>query len=511
MSKWIDRVNEHPVLGEIGSLGIAIDQARGRETTDVFVVDGLERIRTVWIFCEKRFSSCDPFLTDPRSLNALASALLQTRTEIEAYGLDGNSNHIDAANTRADDVLAAVQAILAPANADDLTVINESISSYRSTLQKYLQEALEGHIKLNAATDLNEIKIAAQEALLNTEQQRLATLVLDFQTQFSTAQDNRARDFSAVLTDQQTKYATTAADQLTQFAKDQGQRNTNYAEAQLSNQEKFTTLIGEYTQKLKDQEREFTEKLNAQATIHEKNLETLRTGYVDSAEIVLGEITKQKNEVQKLLGVIGNVGIAHGYQKEANLARIMVYVWQFLTIAALGTLINIAYLIAFPSIEKPIASTVSTPQAAPFAATSPLPNSLNKSGPAMTSVATIQASPAPISDSAFYQAFVSRIFLSIAVGIFAAYASRQASHFLEKERKNRKSALELEALGPYIATLDKDKQDEFRLKIGDRSFGVADKDPIKPKSADPVTSFEVLNPKELADFVVSVVKGMKSS
>lgn len=77
------------------------------------------------------------------------------------------------------------------------------------------------------------------------------------------------------------------------------------------------------------------------------------------------------------------------------------------------------------------------------------------------------------------------------------------------ERKNRKLALELEALRPFIAPLEKDKQDEFRIKIDDHSFGMNDHDLNQPKSADPVTPFDVFNPKELGEFAASVAKGMK--
>ena len=55
----------------------------------------------------------------------------------------------------------------------------------------------------------------------------------------------------------------------------------------------------------------------------------------------------------------------------------------------------------------------------------------------------------------------------------AAYSGLQASHFFDGEQKNRKLALELEALGPFTEPLDKADQDKFRIQIGDRSFGFA--------------------------------------
>lgn len=277
----------------------------------------------------------------------------------------------------------------------------------------------------------------------------------------------------------------------------------------MSNQERFATLIADYTQRLKDQDRDFVEKLDTAAKSHKTDLDLLRTDYEDAAKEILGQIKVHKNDVEKLVGVIGNLGVTSGYQKVANLARWMLFLWQFITIAALGGLILIAYQMAFPSPKASISVAIEEPQTVLSTVSPPIPKSLDKAVPTAPPMATIQAASTPVSDSAFYQGLATRIFLSITFGIFAAYASRQASHFLEMERKNRKLALELEALGPYIAPLEKDKQDEFRIKVGDRSFGMNDNDLTQPKSADPVTSFDVLNPKELAEFAVSIAKGMK--
>ena len=41
----------------------------------------------------------------------------------------------------------------------------------------------------------------------------------------------------------------------------------------------------------------------------------------------------------------------------------------------------------------------------------------------------------------------------------------------EIEQRNRKLALEFEALGPYLAPLPEDKQQQFRLEVGARTFG----------------------------------------
>jgi hypothetical protein len=69
------------------------------------------------------------------------SHLSVARTEIDAFTSDGVASHIVTANGRADDALLGLPPTLTPLAPDDLTVINDSISSYRNTLEKYLQES----------------------------------------------------------------------------------------------------------------------------------------------------------------------------------------------------------------------------------------------------------------------------------------------------------------------------------------------------------------------------------
>lgn len=478
MSQWTERIKTHPIWNELNLLDPAIDQAAAREGNDITVIDGLERLRAVLGFCGKRLASADTFLVEPRPLTALNTALTNARTEIETFITDGIAAHIANANVKADELLAALPAILAPNSSDELTVISESVSSYRTALEKHLQEALAMQLKLNAASDANGIKLADLEKTLTTEQQRLATLVSDYQTQFSTAQDKRASEFAVAQADQQTKNAALMSENQTQFSAAQDARTSGHAEAQRDNQEKFTALIADYTQKLKEQNDDFTDQHQTAAETHQANLVTLKTDYEQSAKAILDQINVYKNQVEKLVGVIGNLGVTSGYLRVANHARYMLYLWQFLTIFALGCLIVVAYVMAFHP---------ASPQAA--------------------SQATSPTAP----DSVFYQGLATRIFLSITFGIFAAYAAKQASKFLGIEQRNRKLALELEALGPYIAPLPVEMQHKFRTDFGERSFGIPDNDSSKPSEGDPVSVLDILKSKEAGEVISSILKAGKSA
>ena len=88
--------------------------------------------------------------------------------------------------------------------------------------------------------------------------------------------------------------------------------------------------------------------------------------------------------------------------------------------------------------------------------------------------------------------FAGRVFISFTFGVLAAYAASQADKYQKIERYNRILALELDAIGPFIAPLPQEKQEEFRLTIGDRSFGHGEGASSGRDSKSPATAIDVL-------------------
>jgi hypothetical protein len=492
MSTWTDRIRGHEVWKELDGLGPAIDRAESRWTTDAQAKEGLQRLRAVLGFCGKRLAATDPDLLEPRPLATLARALTAARAELEAFVTDQNAAHVVAANAQGDEVLAALPAILAPAVPDDLTAISEAAASYRTALERYLREAAAIQVETSTAAEANKAKLTELAAGLAAEKQRLSTLVTDYQSQFSSAQDSRATEFAAAQTDRQTKYAVAISDMQTSFSSAQDTRANEFTAAQTDRQQKltssaseqqalfstaqetrtkefadaqserslaFTTLIAEQTKKLTDTSAELTSLRDTAAKDFTDALAQLRSGYEASATKILSGIEAHKAQVEKLVGVIGNLGVTSGYQKIANRAQTMIYLWQFLTVAALAGLIFVAYIIAF----------------AP-----------------------------PVAEALFLQGLSTRVFLSVTVGVFAGYAARQAKINFDIEKRNRKLALELEALGPFIAPLPEEMQFAFRKDLGERSFGIPEPESSKSETPDPVSALDLL--KELRDLIGEVSK-----
>lgn len=513
MSQWVERIRGHRIWALLESIGPAINKALERESLTADAIDSLERIRSVLAFCGKRLAAADPVFVLPPVVENLANSLATLKTHLDTFISNGDVAQLNAANGQADNVLTNLASVLGPATADDLTIISEAASSYRATLEKHLKDALTVQQTLAEKGQANDVRIAALEAALTTEQQRLASLVTEQQSEFSRAQDKRASDFSAAQNDQLSKFTTASTEFQTQFSADQDSRKTAFSEFQRLASEKVTTLLADYTAQLSEHNKAYIEKEKATADTYKNNLQELQDSYSKTATEILAQIEAHKKNVESLVGVIGNLGVTSGYLKVANHARRMLYIWQAITIGALGCLIYVAALMAFPGEKTVVQDTNISAHLDIDAQTAKQHvnedrNSPNQARDAMKAETKASAPivSVPSSDSDFYHGLATRIFLALTFGIFAGYAGRQASHFMEIEKKNRKLALELEALGPFIEPLKQEDRDKFRVQVGDRSFGVADHDSGKKKEDDPVTALAIVKSKEVQEFVTNLVK-----
>jgi hypothetical protein len=431
MSEWVDRIRNHQVWEQMRALGPTIDQAVAKEGLDIPAIDGLERIRSVLALVGKRLAAADPLTTQLAPLDGTFAALQTALTELQAFISDNSVSHLVGANSAADAALAQVGQVVVPVRPEELQSLGDAAASYRTTLDEYLRSAHGSVTTLRTDTDGLRAKLAELSAEIAAERQRAAQLTSDHQAQFSAAQDGRSREF---------------------------------IDAQASRQDKASTMIAEYTQRLLEQNADFTREKELAMRQYHDDIAALKTDYANAAQQILASMTEHRTQVEKLVGVIGNLGVTSGYLKTANHARTATWIWQGITVLALGGLILVAYKAFIPIVQG-----------------------------AFT-----------------WEGLAGRIFLSLTVGVLAAYAAHQADKSFEVERRNRKLALELEAIGPYLAPLPQDLQDKFRLEIGERSFGREEQALSKRMEKSPATVIDVLmRSKQFREFITDLVKAAR--
>jgi hypothetical protein len=473
MAQWVNRFKNHPIWESLHNLGPAIDDALTREGAEPQAIEGLARLKAVLAFTGKRLAGADPFIINFAILDKLASHFQAIIPEIQNFTANGSDGHLTNANTSADNSLTLLSQLNVLLTTEDFVSAKEGAETYRIGLDNVLSELRNTSGQLAKDLDALIAKSSELTAEINSEKTRLATVSTDFQTKFVAEQGVRANEFAATQKNQQDQHAAhiaelkqLASDIQTRFLADQESRSTAFTTSWKEQLEQLSVLLAEFKEKLSTQNSEFTKQGAEIAVAHKNELEALKVEFIDEANELRDELTDRKTEVEKLVGVIGNLGVTSGYLKTANAAKTTIMVWQSTTVAAMIGLIVIAIVAFWPA----------------------------------------------ASGAFSWGSFAGRVFISLTFGVLAAYAASQADKYQKVERQNRRLALELEAIGPFIAPLPTEKQEEFRMNIGERSFGHGD-GAFGGDTKSPATLVDVLlqtkESKEFRALVTEIIKAVK--
>lgn len=497
MSEWVNRIRGHALWNLLKTVSPLIDQALARENIEAAAIDSLERLRTVLIITNTRLSAIDPYLLDPRILGVLENAFNAIKNALDQFNSDGNITAINSANQNADDVLVTLQRSYSIENKEDLASLSSATAHYRGEIDKHLKHALKTHREIAATAEKNSQQLAELSAAITAEKERLSTVISEFQTQFSTGQDTRQTEFTtaqserqnaftASQTERQEKFSNIAVENQQQFSAAQEAKAKEFAEAEAERKEKTTALLTEYAEKLAEHNLSFAKDRELLGKLGTDKIEEVRAAAVLDAQEVVKQLQKIKTDVERVAGVVGNLSLTSGHLRAANISRNLQFVWQAITVMSLIGLIFIGITIAFPTI---------TPILLNYLFSAPLP----------------APSTEILTDTVYWRGFAARVFLALALGVLAAYASRQGDKFMEIERKNRKVALEMEAVGPFIAPLPKPMQDQFRMELGSRSFGVTEGEGTRKEDPSPVNLVDILKSKEVQEAIAKAFKAAQKT
>jgi hypothetical protein len=471
MSTWVERFKTHVVWQRLEELGPSIDAALRVEGLSIEQRDNLERIRIALTYVGKRLDAADPALCQPPAMDAIAENLRVAITNLTAFPASADNNLLSSASTQLDSALHQVAVGVLVPGARSVEGLSSLVAVYRQSMTEQLREFLQQHEGSVAQAKALEGKLNELEAVSKAELQRLGNALADWQTQFSAAQAAREQ-----------ANATQVSSFQEQFSGAQGARETAHSDAQTKREERFNDLLTQYTKSLSDQSADFVKSSERIKAEHSKSVSELTTDYEVKASGILESLEQKRQEVEKLANVIGNVGLTAGHTKAANSALYAMRFWQTVAVGAMMFLAYVAFAKFLPAAERHEAAAIA-------AAADP-------------------KHPKTIDSRGFdWSGFAIRIYVSLTVGALAAYAGSQADKYYKIERKNRKLALELEAIGPFLAPLPEEEQRKFRLTIGDRSFG---RDDEPGSETSPTTALQLLNTKDGRELLAEVAKLLKS-
>jgi hypothetical protein len=452
MSQWDQRIREHSVWAEMSSLGPVIDSALESKELTPEDSAGLERLRVVLSFCGKRLAAAEPLITASGPLDEVAIGLRSAREELERYASDHNVAHIVSANANADRVLLPITQVPGAYSPEELGALVSISIDYRSLVEQNLSKVKATLDGFSPTIETFRAKLSELDTSIQTEQQKLAQITRDYQGQFSAAQEKRNQEYAEALRSAQQDFTKLVTEYQAQFSTAQDTRSREFTEAQTVRQARYDDLVKDYPKRLSEQDSAFTVQRNEMIRKFEADLASLDTEYQSRAKAILDRVQNHEKHVEELVGVIGNLGVTSGYLRTANRAQKAMWFWQTLTVLALTAVSALAYY-TLPLLENAKGQFV-------------------------------------------WGAFAGRVLLLVSLGIIAAYSGHQGDKLFVEEKRNRKFALELEAIGPYLAPLPPDEQNKFRIEMGDRSFGREYESDKKVHRKSPVSLVDLLKSKE---------------
>lgn len=188
-------------------------------------------------------------------------------------------------------------------------------------------------------------------------------------------------------------------------------------------QENESTRQSDFQEKIEKFTTDFNQQLE---TLKEKSKQELESISSQTSKIV-NVLKEKEQEALTRVGVIANTGMAGGYQKVANQALWTKRIWQIATVLSLGVLI-------WFSVD-------------------------------MYQTATSNGTELTLGSASI------RIFVTVAIALFAGYSAKQADTNSKIERVNRQMELELSSIDMYLAKFDDEKQLQIKEDLADKWFG----------------------------------------
>lgn len=404
MSQWVERIRNHQVFSELDTFEKVLEAAKESCLADPTCIDHWDRANAVIKHIKMMLRDADPLLVVSDHLSHLSTYLQQARSEVSNFSANKNVGHWTNAHAALDNSLSQA-ATISHRSVSSASALKESAADYREVVGGWMDKMKNDYDGISALQQALEGRITETTNEVDTQKQRLDTAIATFQQQFSDAQQNRQTEFS------------TSENNRAQLA---------------TNNEKKRQAVFEKKQEERD---ERAEEAAALATAgHGQLIRDL----TDNSKSTLDELAELKAHAQKIVGIISDTGMAHGYQKTANQERYRSIAWS--VVAALSLIAWIFFGIRFFYLTYDQTLT--------------------------------------------WYAIARQILISTPFILLSGFAAMQVSLHQKNEQRLRQAELEIASLDPFLATLDDKERNEVKKEFASRYFGQREVE-AKNESAEP--------------------------
>lgn len=453
MSQWTDRIEASGVLQSLVELVAVLSEAHECEDLDTADVEALDRLQSVCRYLKKLLDKADPHLIVQGPLDQMVQQLQACLTNVQHFMGNGNTSHLQNANNVADRLLNLAAQFPSIPPEDGLEGLRESVTGFRRSASQLMRH-LEGEVQgFDSKLEARGQKL--QELATQIEEQRgqISRTTSEFQQQFSQAQQDRMNQADEARQRREQEFR--------QFL---GEREKELEAALRENTEAVQSTV----EAILETQKEFSEVRKEAMGGFQEEAKSIFASTRAGADSLVADINKSKEQAERLLAVIGEVGATSGYQKAADRAWKVGWFWHGVTVLSLIGIFVLAWGAFLPLVTGEYS----------------------------------------------WASFAGRVFVTLTAAALAAYAAHQADKQGRIERENRRIELDLAGIGPYLAEMPEETSKELKKILAERVFGR--KEGLGPLKGDqsPVTALEViLKSNELRSFiqelVTAVVKAAK--
>lgn len=343
---------------------------------------------TAYLFINDRLKLSIPILVQEAELNQLSSEIEAGTAQLNTYFGNNNAGHITNAVNNFNSALNRVRSFPMPLSKGDFD-FSKVIATFQNTVAEAYNKIETDNTKLQANLKATQQDLENKNTQISALQQKLTTKEAEIQN---------------VLSSYKTAFETIKTNNNTSFEAEKKKFNDNIE----ADRKTFKGLIET------DKEAYKKEYEKQKAELETQTAETIKS------------LQAKLEEAQKIVNIVGNVGVTGNYQKiaEQNKKTADFFRW-----VALGFMAVMSVLLIWSLIE------------------------ISRNG-----------------EFNLYKSLV-RILMAAVLTYPAVYASRESSKHRKLETQNRSLELELASIGPFIELLPEDKKQKIKEDLASKYFG----------------------------------------
>jgi hypothetical protein len=406
MSRWQDRVSGHAVFSYVELILASLDALPTQDDLDRR--DDVERVREVASRIRRFLADIDPLLVSPALLDALGGPLQHVPGIVDAYGRDGDAVQLDQANEYCDQALTALGWSLSNAPRNPVGA-RETAARARTSMRQAAERA---EADVNAAL----ARLPALEAAAAAAEARIAAAVTAAESALQKETAAGSADIAAAVS--------TAESRLIEATRELDAQKVRIDSMSSEFGTSFRTAEAERTKKSDDAIAESRAALDDHIANVTANHEVLRAELIDEAASTVHRLDELRMEAENLVQEIGNRGFSFSFGTYAGEMRKSANIWATVAVLSVGALAVLGGALVLLSIGT-----------------------------------TLDPSQVLL-----------RVLVTLPVFALFAFAVRESARHRSLESDARRASLELAAIDPYLANMDKGERDRIKAVLIERMF-----------------------------------------